>query len=207
MEERDGRRPGNDTADNHDPDHEILARVAAGEVELFAQLVERHQGRLLRLCRRLLGNVEEAEEAAQETFLKAYRKAGSYRPRGKVYTWLYCIATNHCLNQLRRRRIVRFLSLGQMGGTARDYEDERDFDPPDDGADPEEVLASRRRWLDTRRAIDRLPPGQRSVLVLAKFEGLSYRQIAEVLEITEGAVESRLFRAMRNLEAAQETAS
>ncbi|MDY7094580.1 MAG: RNA polymerase sigma factor [Acidobacteriota bacterium] len=202
VEERDGRCP-----DTHDPDHEILARVAAGEVELFAQLVERHQGRLLRLCQRLLGNAEEAQEAAQETFLKAYRKAGGYRPRGKVYTWLYRIATNHCLNQLRRRRIVRFLSLGQMGGAAGDDDEDREFDPPHGAADPEQALVSRRRWLDTRRAIDRLPPGQRSVLVLAKFEGLSYRQIAEVLEITEGAVESRLFRAMRNLEAAQETAA
>jgi RNA polymerase sigma-70 factor (ECF subfamily) len=197
VEERDGHCP-----DSHDPDHEILARVAAGEAELFARLVERHQGRLLRLCQRLLGNAEEAQEAAQETFLKAYRQAGAYRPRGKVYTWLYRIATNHCLNQLRRRRIVRFLSLGQMGGG--DEEEDREFDPPADGVDPEQALAARRRWLETRRAIDRLPPGQRSVLVLAKFEGLSYRQIAEVLEITEGAVESRLFRAMRHLEAAQE---
>jgi RNA polymerase sigma-70 factor (ECF subfamily) len=182
-----------------DPGWEALARVAAGEADAFAVVVESHQERLLRLCERILGDVEEARDAAQEVFLKAYRKAAEFRPQGQVYTWLYRIATNHCLNRLRRRRLVRFVR----------WEDpeERDaaaFDPPAHGADPETALAARRRWLETRRAIGRLPASQRAVLVLARFEGLSYRQIAEVLGITEGAVESRLFRAMRHIEAAQE---
>ncbi|MGH9362108.1 MAG: RNA polymerase sigma factor, partial [Thermoanaerobaculia bacterium] len=99
-------------ADAADPGWELLQRVAAGEVEAFAPLVASHQERLLRLCERLLGDVEEAHDAAQEVFLKAFRKAGSYRPRGQVYTWLYRIAVNHCLNLLRRRRVVRFVRLG-----------------------------------------------------------------------------------------------
>ncbi|MBV8201301.1 MAG: RNA polymerase sigma factor [Acidobacteria bacterium] len=182
-----------------DPGWEALARVAAGDADAFAALVETHQERLLRLCERMLGDVEEARDAAQEVFLKAYRKAADFRPQGQVYTWLYRIATNHCLNKLRRRRLVRFVQL----------EDPADreappFDPPDAGPDPAAALESRRRWQHTRKTIARLPAGQRAVLVLARFEGLSYRQIAEVLGITEGAVESRLFRAMRRVEAAQE---
>ena len=188
-----------------DPDRGLLERVAEGDVESFGVLVERHEKRLFRLCERMLQNPEEARDAAQEVFLKAFRKAGSYRPSGRVYTWLYRIAVNHCLNLLRRRRLAKFLSFGEIGGPS-DAEDEGpDFDPEDSAPDAEQRLAARRRWRETRELIERLPPGQRAVLVLAKFEGLSYRRIAEVLEISEGAVESRLFRAMQQLRKAQET--
>lgn len=184
-----------------DPGWDTLARVAAGETDAFAGLVAVHQERLLRLCERLLGDVEEARDATQEVFLKAFRKAGAFRPQGQVYTWLYRIAVNHCLNRLRRRRLVRFLRWDDPPEDA----DAPAFDPPDPAADPAAALEARRRWWATRRAIEKLPAGQRAVLILARFEGLSYRQIAEVLGITEGAVESRLFRAMRRIEAAQET--
>jgi RNA polymerase sigma-70 factor, ECF subfamily len=190
------------TAAAVDPGWEALAKVAAGDAEAFATLVESHQERLLRLCERLLGDVEEARDAAQDVFLKAYRKAADARPQGLVYTWLYRIAVNHCLNKLRRRKLVRFLR----------WEDpaERDapaFDPPDGAADPAATLEARRRWQATRQVIARLPENQRTVLVLVRFEGMSYKQAAEVLGITEGAVESRLVRAMRRLEAAQEAGS
>jgi RNA polymerase sigma-70 factor (ECF subfamily) len=186
------------TAAAVDPCWEALARVAAGDADAFAVLVEAHQERLLRLCERMLGDVEEARDAAQEVFLKAYRKAADFRPQGQVYTWLYRIATNYCLNKLRRRRLVRFIQWEDP-----EERDAPSFDPPDRGPDPAAALEARRRWQQTRQVIARLPAGQRAVLVLARFEGLSYRQIAEVLGITEGAVESRLFRAMRRIEAAQ----
>ncbi|HKV08313.1 MAG TPA: RNA polymerase sigma factor [Thermoanaerobaculia bacterium] len=187
------------TAAAVDPGWDALARAAAGEADAFALVVERHQERLLRLCERLLGDLEEARDAAQEVFLKAYRNAAGARPEGQVYTWLYRIAVNHCLNKLRRRKIVRFLRWetpeeGELPA----------FDPPDHGADPAAALEARRRWQATKRAIERLPENQRVVLILARFEGLPYRQIAQVLGITEGAVESRLVRAMRRIEAAQE---
>ncbi|HVR97410.1 MAG TPA: sigma-70 family RNA polymerase sigma factor [Thermoanaerobaculia bacterium] len=180
-----------------DPGWKVLARVAAGDTDAFVWLVDTHQERLLRLCERLLGDVEEARDAAQEVFLKAFRKAGELRPQGQVYTWLYRIAVNYCLNKLRRRKLVRFLrwdSPEERAGAPA-------LDPADAAPDPEAALEARRRWQATRRAIGRLPPNQRAVLILARFEGLSYRQIAEVLGITESAVESRLFRAMRRIEA------
>ena len=185
------------TAAAVDPGWEVLARVAAGDADAFVLLVEAHQDRLLRLCERMLGDAEEARDAAQEVFLKAYRKAADFRPRGQVFTWLYRIATNHCLNQLRRRRVVRFVRWEDS-----EERDAAPFDPPDAGPNPEAALESRRRWQQTRKVIARLPSGQRAVLVLARFEGLSYRQIADVRGITEGAVESRLFRAMRRIETA-----
>jgi RNA polymerase sigma-70 factor (ECF subfamily) len=187
-----------------DPDREALARAGAGDPEAFAVLVERHQERLLRLCERMLGDREAARDAVQEVFLKAYRRAGSYRPRGAVFTWLYRIAVNHCLNRLRRRRVVRFLRLegesepGDDPGPAPAGR----HDPADPAPGPAAAAAARDDWRTVSRAIAGLPPGQRAVLVLARFEGLRYRQIAEHLGITEGAVESRLFRAVRRLEAA-----
>jgi RNA polymerase sigma-70 factor (ECF subfamily) len=189
------------TATAVDPGWEALARVAAGDAEAFAVLVESHQERLLRLCERMLGDFEEARDAAQEVFLKAYRKAADVRPGGQVYTWLYRIAVNHCLNKLRRRKLVRFLRWEDAAEP-----DAAAFDPPDGAPDPAAVLEARRRWQATQRAIARLPENQRAVVVLVRFEGLSYKQTADVLGITEGAVESRLVRAMRRLDAAQEAA-
>lgn len=184
-----------------DPDRELLARVAAGDVNAFEPLVERHQDRLIAVCQRLLGDREAARDAAQEVFLKAFRKAGDFEPRAQVSTWLYRIAVNHCLNLLRRRRLARFLPWGSAGGEG-DEERAPAFDPPDEAADPETALAARRRWQRVRRAIDALPPGQRAVLVLVRFEGLAYKEAAEALGISLGAVESRLMRALRHLDAA-----
>ena len=191
------------TAKPEDPldDWALLSRAAEGDDDAFGQIVERHQNRVVGLCQRLLMDREEALDAAQEVFIKLYQKADRLRPRGQLFTWLYRVATNHCLNRLRRRRIIRFLPLAEharpegVGG----------IEPQDRSTGPDRQMLARERWTRTRTAIEGLPDGQRAVLVLAKFEGLSYRQIAETLEISEGAVESRLFRAMRTLSKAQES--
>ena len=182
-------------------DWRLLSLAGEGDEDAFRQLVVRHQDRLVRLCQRLLLDREEALDAVQEVFIKAYRRAGSLEPRGELFTWLYRVATNHCLNKLRRRRIVRFLPLADPAADEAHGWPE----PADPGPSPDQQLRARERWARTRAAIGRLPENQRAVLVLAKFEGLTYRQIAETLGITEGAVESRLFRAMRNLSRPQET--
>ncbi len=195
MSEVDPERPAAD-------DWQALARVAAGDVEAFQIIVERHQERLLRLCQRMLGEREEALDATQEIFIKAFRHAADATPRGQLFTWLYRIGVNHCLNRLRRRKIVRFFSLS--GGAT---EENPSIDPPSAAPDAEAEMEIRERWQRTRKAIDRLPENQRTVLLLAKFEGLPYKEIATSLGITEGAVESRLVRAMRRLAVAQETPS
>ena len=181
-------------------DWQLLARTAEGDDGAFRIIVERHQERLVRLCQRLLHDREEALDAAQEVFIKAYQKAGTLEPKGELYTWLYRVATNHCLNRIRRRRIVRFMPMVSSSSDVA-----YSMEPVSESAGPDTELEAKERWQATQSAIDRLPDNQRAVLVLAKFEGMSYRQIAETLEITEGAVESRLFRAMRNLSRAQES--
>ena len=172
-----------------------LQQAAEGDGDAFARIVERHQARLLRLCDRLLGDRGAAEEAVQEVFLRLYRNADRLEPRGQLFTLLYRMATNFCLNRLRRRRLVRFLPLvAERDGV------EVSIEPTDDGPDPHRRLDDRERWRRMRRRIERLPPAQRTALVLVRFEGLSYRQAAEALGIGIGALESRLVRAMRTLE-------
>lgn len=194
------------TESDEDPDLPVLMRVIEGDAESFGVLVGRHQESLWRLCERMLGDRDEARDAVQEIFLKAFRGASGFRPRGRVYTWLYRIAMNHCLNRLRRRKVVRFLSPSEWGRNAEDSPETPvdAWDPVDESPDAERRLRSRRLWNRISSVVDRLPASQKSVLVLAKFEGMSYRQIAEVLDITESAVESRLVRAMRRLTEAAE---
>jgi RNA polymerase sigma-70 factor (ECF subfamily) len=194
-------QPQGPSSDAPDPDLALIAAVARGDGAAFEDLVRRHQDRLVAICDRLLGDREDARDAAQDVFLKVYRGAASFRPQGRVSTWLYRVAVNHCLNRMRRRRIAQFFSFGALGG---DDPERPAFDPPSGAPDPSHVLEARQRWAATRKAIDALPANQRIVLVLAKFEGFAYKEIADVLGITMGAVESRLFRAMRRLELAQE---
>jgi RNA polymerase sigma-70 factor (ECF subfamily) len=191
-------------SDSVDPDWELLARVGVGDGAAFGELVERHHRRLLRVCERLLGDPEEARDAVQEVLLKVLRKAGGFRPRALVSTWLYRISVNHCLNVLRRRRLVRMLSLSAPAEGRED--DAPAFDPPEERPDPQRQLAARRQWRRVQGAIAALPTGQRAVLVLVRLEGLAYKEVAETLGITVGAVESRLVRAMRTLERVQERA-
>lgn len=184
-----------------DPDLGILQRVAAGDVESFGVLLQRHEKKLQQLCFRLLGEEEAARDAVQDVFLKAFNGAAGFKPQAKVSTWLYRIAVNHCLNRLRRQKLLRFFSFTELAQPGQDEGEPIELDPADDRPDAEQALAARERWRKTRTAIAALPENQRLVLMLAKFEGLSQKEIAQVLEITEGAVESRLVRAMRTLSA------
>lgn len=174
-----------------------LSRTAAGDEVAFGRILARHQERLYALCFRLLQDRGEAEDAAQEVFLKLYRKASTFEPRGQLFTLLYRMATNHCLNRLRRRKIAQFLPLQRQGASD---DDTFELDPPDPSPEPDRATASRERWRATRAALQKLPRNQLAVVVLVRFEGLAYKEAAEVLGVTVGAVESRLFRAMRRLE-------
>ena len=170
----------------------LLRRASQGDDDAFVSIVRDNQERLERVCRGILGDADLARDATQEVFLRAYRNGRKAVPKGRLYTWLYRIAVNHCLNELRRRKLVSFLQLSVQ-------EEKPAFAPVDAGPEPDRVYEAAERWRATRALIDTLPPAQRVVLVLAKFEGLSYREIAETLEISVSAVESRLFRAMRAL--------
>ena len=165
-------------------DEELMSAVAEGDVDAFDELVRRHQQAALNIAYRFLGDREEAEDLAQEAFLKILDRAGSYRPSARFRTYLYRVLANACLDYRRKKCPALAESLP----------------PVADGADdPAAALERRQRSELVRRAIDVLPARQRMALVLQHYEGLSYEEIAASLRCSRSAVESLLVRAKRTL--------
>jgi RNA polymerase sigma-70 factor (ECF subfamily) len=140
------------------------------------------------LTYRMLGNPAEAEDAAQETFLRAYSKLATYQPGRKFVNWLLSIASHHCIDRLRRKSRAPQLSLdGPM--------------PPQwltsDAPRPDQVVNKNQERERVRQVLDTLPPDYRAAVVLRYWYGMSYREIAATMETTESAIKSRLHRARR----------
>jgi RNA polymerase sigma-70 factor (ECF subfamily) len=171
-------------AEKSDP--ELLALAATGGQEAFAELVRRHQDKVLGLAYRYSRDRQDAEELAQEVFLKVWRHARSFRGDSRFSTWLYRLAVNTCLN-FRQREKSRPASLSLEG----------DFAAANPPAGDELVAAEREARL--RGALASLPARQRMALALASFSDRSYEEIAGVMEVSVPAVESLLFRARKKL--------
>lgn len=163
-------------------DEELLRRTAAGDREAFAQLIRSHQHRVVQLATRLLSSADQAEDIAQEAFIRVYRAAGTFKPQAKFSTWLYRIVVNLCHDQRRRWK----LRLARI---------------TEDPTAPERPLPVERDEISAKlhSAIDRLSPRQRTALVLHRFEGLSYREVSAATGLSESAVESLIVRAYANL--------
>ena len=167
-------------------DRELVARAARGDERAFAELVQRHQHWVRRLAFRYVRQGQDAEELAQEIFLRAWRHARSFRGEAAFATWLYRLAVNACLNFRAGRRArpeTVPLSDGLESGA-----------PAADAA-----LSAAEREARLRQALDSLPARQRLALVLASFEDKSYEEIAAAMGISLSSVESLLFRARRGL--------
>ncbi len=165
----------------------LMAKARAGDAAAFEEVVRTFQGPIYRLCRRMTGAHQSADDLAQETFLKAYRALPGFREGLDVYAWLRRIAVNATLNYLKARR--REEPLG-----------DRDNAVPD--AAPQDELQRREAEDRFRAALRALPDDQRLVFTLRVAEGLSYRDIARELRLAPGTVMSRLARARRRLKAA-----
>ena len=170
-------------------DDELVARVRAGETRLFAELVTRYQDPVYAMCLRFLGDRTEAEDVAQEVFLRVHRGLSSFKGEARFSTWLYRITFNLCADWLRRNRTAarQAAALGEAG----DIADGR-IDLEGDVVDAEE----RQR---IRGALESLDERYRSVVVLLYYQKLSYKQIAVVLDLPVKTVETRLYRARRLL--------
>jgi RNA polymerase sigma-70 factor (ECF subfamily) len=184
-----------------DPDVRLMLRVRADEAGAFEELVERFQHRLVGVMHHVVGDAAEAEDLAQEVFLRVYRSRHKYRPRSKFSTWLFTIANNLALNSLRarRRKPTAPLNLRDSGplGPRPAEQLARDRRSGPQQRLQREELASR-----IREALDGLNERQRVAVVLNKFEDLNYAEIAEVMGLTTKAVKSLLSRARDNLRAA-----
>jgi len=172
-------------------DLDRVRRFQAGDTAAFEEIVLAHQGRILTLCRYMLGNAADAEDAAQDTFLKAYKGLRSFRPEASVFTWLYRIAVNTCIDRRRKPFLQSLFSAGEDG--------EALIDPRSDAPSPEKLLEARQISGAIERALERLSPKLRAAIVLKEIEGLAYEQIAQVLEISVGTVKSRISRAREEL--------
>jgi RNA polymerase sigma-70 factor, ECF subfamily len=168
-------------------------RAAAGESSAFDVLVLRHRDRVFRLCRRFFRRPEDAEEAAQETFLKVYQALARYRESAPFDHWLLRIATNTCRDLLRHRRRRPEAVLADITDAPAEW-----LDAALRGASLEQVEAEHARAL-AARLLDTLPPKDRIVLVLMDLEGMTAAEVANVTGSTRGAVKVRAMRARRAL--------
>jgi RNA polymerase sigma-70 factor, ECF subfamily len=175
-----------------DPDAALMLAFQRGDEAAFRALFEKHGRATMAFCQRFVRDSARAEELAQDVFLKLHATADRYHPSARFTTYLYRIATNHCLNEVRRGE---FRARPEIDPGS---EDGAPLDPdalPGSGADPEEMARGQALSREVDAMLARLPESQRAALVLARFEGLSYEEIAEVLGTTVPAVKSLVHRA------------
>ncbi|MGQ9903077.1 MAG: RNA polymerase sigma factor [Anaerolineae bacterium] len=173
-----------------------LAALQAGDRNEFARLVDRYSGPIYRLALRILGDAQDAEDALQETFLKAFRNLRDFEGRSSVSTWLYRIAANEAFMALRRRK-PETVSVDEVQPTPEG--EQEPIQIVDWCCLPEDELLSSEARQHLDKAIDRLSPALKAVFLLRDIEGLSVRETAEALNLTEAAVKTRLLRARLNL--------
>jgi RNA polymerase sigma-70 factor, ECF subfamily len=177
-------------------DNELLAALKEGRTEAFQQVVESQKHTVLNICFRFVQNREDAEELAQETFVEVYRSVSRFRGDATLTTWIHRIAVSKSLSFIRQQNRQR------RGGSQRQrlHVSIDTVNPPSDRqADPHEILERQERQLALERAIDSLPSNQRVALTLSRYDGISHREIAAVLNVSVPAVEALLHRARTTL--------
>lgn len=178
-------------------ERELGERLAAGDREAFRLLVDRYQAKVINTCYGFLGTKEDAEDTAQEVFVQIFRSIGKFRGESMLSTWIYRIAVTRSLDAVRaKNRMKRMDHLKQLLGLSEIMNEPK---APDNLA-PDIQLEEKERVDLLLRSIETLPENQRVAITLAKLEGLSYAEVADVMETTLASVESLLFRARKNLE-------
>ncbi len=167
----------------------LVQKAKKGDAQAFEKLIERYYQRIFKLSFQMLGNKEDASDATQETFVKAFERIRQFRGASSFATWLYRIAINTCQDMLRDSRTIAFSQL-----TFED--DHAELDPTElMNSNPEDVLAKRERADLVWTALNKMPEEARQILVLCDMQGFSYAEVASILNLPEGTVKSRLHRA------------
>lgn len=178
-------------------DEKLVARVLAGDRSAFRALTERHYNTVFRLSRSVLRSSEDAEDATQEIFLRAYQALSQYAGRGSFIGWLRRMTVNHCLNKVQSasaRVSARSCSLDLMAETL----------PASRDTDPEQILIRSENQKRIRAELNELPASQRAALALRLLDGLAYEEIAEIMGVPVNSVRSWLHRGRARLREALE---
>ena len=178
-------------------DAEIMLRVRAGDDSAFEYLVQKYRRPMVSFMFRMTHNAAVAEDLAQEVFLRVYRSREKYEPSAKFTTWLYRIATNLAVNHARDTRHERPENVVSI-----DEPDEQTgltVDIPDGSVSAEESIMRRERMAAIQQRVQALPERQRTAVIMHKYQQMDYREISEVLKLSESATKSLLFRAYETL--------
>jgi RNA polymerase sigma-70 factor (ECF subfamily) len=178
-------------------DTNLMLLVKNGDQNAFRELVERHKLAVLNLCLRFTGNKADAEDLAQEVFIRIYQAAPNYEVKAAFTTWLYRITVNLCLNYQRKKKFLHFFSLDHGKNSSLQIQD-RIPEFADKGR-PDIDIEQKELQQIVHKAIQSLPENQKTVLILYRYHNLSYKEISNVLDTSVSAVESRLHRAKQNL--------
>ena len=176
-------------------DRELVAAAKGGERSAFDQLVVRHQDKVFNMSYRILGDREEALDCSQEIFLSAYRGLGRFDDRARFGTWLYRITVNRCRDQIRRRGFRKYTRPVSLDASGPDEESDGALEPAARESTPLERASTGERTALVNTALQELPEDAREILLLRDLQGLSYEEVAEILEVPIGTVRSRLSRA------------
>jgi RNA polymerase sigma-70 factor (ECF subfamily) len=173
-------------------DLQIISKFKEGERLAFEDLILKYQDKIYNLCRHMLGNAHDAEDAAQDTFIKAYQNLNNFKPNASFYTWLYRIAVNTCLDYKKR---PFFESIFKHSAETEESFQERASGEPS----PEKLYENKLLGVALYKSLARLSPKLRAAIILKEIEGLSYEEVAEVLDVSSGTVKSRISRAREEL--------
>lgn len=181
--------PPDDQVDGNAIDVELMTRAGSGDHEAFQELVERHQHAVVGTVAKMLGNASDAEDIAQQVFVRLWKSAPRYKPTAKFTTFLFTITRNLVFNETRKRRRRKEHSLDEQ-------EDDWHQQIPEEGhAQPDDQVQQAELQRAVDKAIADLPEKQRLAVVLRRYERMPYDDIAKVLELSVSAVKSQLFRA------------
>lgn len=177
-------------------EQEWIARAKAGDMQAFEALILQHEKIVYNVALRMMNHSEDARDISQEVFLKAYKSIGQFDERAMFSTWLYRITTNTCIDELRRRKGKQSYSLeeeleSEEGSMQRQIADE--------GETPEESLLRAERVDELKKALAQLTEEHRLAVILRDIRGLSYEEIAEIMNLPMGTVKSRISRARNQL--------
>ncbi len=181
-----------------DPDVALMLRVREGDTDALRELIERHQRVVINTIHRAIGDASEAEDLAQRVFVQVYRSAKRYKPTAKFTTCLFTITRNTILNEHRRRSRHPAESLDALQ-EPRDSESAGWQAPDTPMRDPAQAAVERELQEKIKEAVQELPEAQRTAVILCRYEGLSYEEIAEVLGCSVSATKSLLHRARLTL--------